>query len=106
MIPNLTDDERRKNLDKAMQLRQMRAAIRKRLKSGEMSIEAFFALADSGSEAASGMRAKLLVSAMPKVGFASTQRIMKALGISEERRVRGLGSRQREMLVGLFGGDR
>lgn len=106
MIPNLTDDERRKNLDKAMQLRQMRAAIRKRLKSGEMSIEAFFALADGGSEAASGMRAKLLVSAMPKVGFASTQKIMKALGISEDRRVRGLGSRQRETLIGLFGGGR
>jgi ribosomal protein S13 len=41
---------------------------------------------------------------MPGVGKVRAQRIMERLEISPSRRVRGLGSKQREALVKEFGG--
>lgn len=102
MIPNLTTEQRRENLEKAMRVRMARAELRADLKQGATDIRHVFELADSGHEEASGMRVKHLISAMPGYGFAKTRDLMRELGISESRRVRGVGTRQRAALLGVL----
>lgn len=105
MVPTLTTDERRANLDKAMQVRSERKTLRDSLKAGTCSIGRVLELADNGCAAAANMRVKQLISAMPGYGFALTQQAMHDLRIAECKRVKGLGQHQRAALVSLFGGD-
>jgi hypothetical protein len=104
-IPNLSEANRRANLEKAMQIRSERADIRANIKAGNLGICGLLDMADNGNKAASGMRVKQLISSMPGYGSARTKQVMSALGISESRRVGGLGVRQRTALVELFRGD-
>lgn len=101
-IPVISDDQRRDSLVKAMAMRTERAQLRSALKSCGLSIEEFFELADVGNQAASGMRVKSLISAMPGYGAKKTEELMFKLGISDTRRVRGLGKRQRQGLLDEF----
>lgn len=102
MLPSLTDEQRRTALDKAMQIRTQQANICRCLKRGKIGIDDFFMLADNGAEAASSMRVAKLVAAMPGYGFAKTRQLMARLAISERRRVRGLGPKQRAKLLAHF----
>ena len=102
--PNLTAEQRSEALDKAMQVRKERAVIREGLKNGLIGIERVLELADGGCEAAANMRVRQLISAMPGYALAKTERTMRELRISDGKRVKGLGSRQRAALVGIFGG--
>lgn len=106
MIPTLTNEERLAALAKAAKLRADRANLRANLKSGTITYGDFMALADKGDEAARGTRVKQVISAMPGYSFAKTRDLMKKLGISENRRVRGLGARQLAALDELFVGAR
>ena len=47
--------------------------------------------------------AKRLLMALPGIGAAKAQSAMTAIGISETRRVAGIGQRQAEKLIELFG---
>lgn len=78
MIPNLTTEQRRENLEKAN-----------------------MACAD---DTVARMKVFTLIKAAPGYGFARTQQTMRKLHISESRRLRGLGANQRAALVELFGG--
>lgn len=49
------------------------------------------------------IKAKRLLMALPGVGAAKAQSAMTAIGIAESRRVAGIGQRQAEKLVELFG---
>jgi len=50
------------------------------------------------------MRVSALLEAMPGVGKVRARQIMAEIGISETRRVRGLGAQQVAMLEREFGG--
>ena len=104
-VPELTDDERRENLERALAVRSERAQLRSSLKSGELTIAELLELADVGNKAASGMRVKMLISAMPSYGSAKTAELMQKLGISDGRRVGCLGKNQRQGLLDVFGGS-
>lgn len=65
MIPKLTTEQRRAALDKGMQIRHQRAEYREQLKKGALPLEKFFQLADEGDQAASGMRVKAMIAALP-----------------------------------------
>lgn len=106
MIPTLTTEQRRENLDKAMQVRKERATIREGLKNGLIGIDEVFKLADGGCAAAANMRVKQMISAMPGYAFAKTQQTMQKLGIADGKRIKGLGAKQRAALAELFGGER
>ena len=106
MVPVLTEEERRQNLDKAMRIRKERSEIRASLKAKRMSIEEFFELADNGNEAARGMRVEALIRSMPNYALPRTQQLMKRLRISSSRRVKGLGKHQRNGLVEALGGKK
>lgn len=104
MVPKLTAEQRRAALDKGMQIRLKRAEYKAKLKNGLMSVEQFFELADSGEQAASGMRVESLIRSMPGYAVPRTEQLMKRLRISASRRVKGLGYVQREGLINALGG--
>ena len=77
--------------------RRRRAEVKKMVKSGELSLEQLFALAET-EECVAQMRAYDLISALPAIGEVKAARIMKSAAIAQTRRIRGLGPRQREPL--------
>ena len=49
------------------------------------------------------MKVSALIESVPGFGVAKTVKLMEELGISESRRVQGLGVRQREQLIERLG---
>lgn len=105
MIPELTTEQRKENLAKAMEMRQRRAKIRAKLGDGTYSAAKIVRRAFDGDKAYAGMRVKKLINAMPGYGFKRTQALMRELGISESRRVGGLGTNQAKALIAKLDGE-
>lgn len=104
MVPKLTDEERRANLEKAKAARSRRAAILKGVADGTYTVADVLGMADI-EETVARCRVFTLIKAVPGYGFAKTQQTMRRLGIAESRRIKGLGSWQRAALLAHFGGD-
>lgn len=99
--PKLTDEQRRAALAKAAEARRVRAEVKELLKTGSMRISELFERADS-DELIAGLKVESLIAAMPGTGKIKAKRLMETLGIAENRRIRGLGDRQREALTSEF----
>ena len=100
-LPPLTPEQRAAALEKAAAARRARAELKARLKSSGTSLNDV--LADGESDEVIGkMKVVDMLEAMPGVGKVRAQKIMERLEISPSRRVRGLGSKQREALVREF----
>lgn len=56
----------------------------------------------NGSEAIGKMPVRALLESLPGIGTVRSRQIMKELGISESRRVRGLGNNQRPLILACF----
>lgn len=104
MIPELTKEQRQANLEKAMKMRKERAELRSQLASGVLTVCDLIDLAERGDKAASGMRVKQMISAMPGYGFKKTQALMHNLHIAESKRVGGLGVNQAQALIAKLDG--
>lgn len=100
-LPELTHEQREEALAKAAEARRRRAEVKASLKTRQMSLAEFFAVADE-DEALAKMRAKALIESLPRVGVHRAGLIMEEVGISPTRRVRGLGRVQREALLDKF----
>jgi hypothetical protein len=100
-LPNLSDEDRRRALQKAAEARQKRAALRQRIKKGETSFADVMARSDDPIVAR--MKVSTLLESLPGFGKAKAAKIMTELQISESRRVQGLGARQREALMERLG---
>ncbi len=96
-LPNQTDEERRAALEKAAQARHARAELRAKIKSGEVSIEEVLTAEDD--PVIDKLKVKDMISSLPGYGKAKVAKVMEELNISETRRVKGLGSRQRQDLI-------
>lgn len=105
MVPILTEEERRQNLDKALKARRERAEVKTKLASGEMSVDDVFKLADDGNEAILRMPVESLIRSLPGYALSRTQKLMKRLRIAQTRRIRGLSKRQRNELLKALGGS-
>ena len=103
-LPILTPEQRAAALEKAAAARKARAALKVRLKSSGASLVEVLADGDP-DEVIAKMKVVAVLEAMPGVGKIRAQRIMERLEISPSRRVRGLGSKQREALVKEFSGQ-
>ena len=95
-LPQLTDEQRKAALEKAAAARHARAELREKIKKGEVSLASVLASDDA---IASRMKVSALIESLPGYGKAKAAKIMDELGISETRRVKGLGARQREQLL-------
>ncbi len=100
-LPPLTPEQRAAALEKAAAARKARAALKVRLKSSGASLNDVL-LDGESDEVIAKMKVVAVLEAMPGVGKVRAQKIMERLEISPSRRVRGLGSKQREALVREF----
>jgi hypothetical protein len=96
--PVLTPQERAAALEKAARIRKERAEIKRQLKTGELSLHGTFALAQD-NEAVSKMRVLTLLESLPALGKVKARRLLDQIGISESRRIQGLGAKQRAELL-------
>jgi hypothetical protein len=105
-LPPLTPEQRAAALEKAAAARKVRAELRERLKHAGVSLSDVLASGEK-DEVIGKMRVSAVLESMPGVGKVRAQRIMEKLGISPTRRVRGLGTHQRQALEREFaaGGD-
>lgn len=100
--PSLSPEQRQQALDKAATARRVRAEVKEKLKIGSLSLAELFAQADCGDETAdmlSKLKVVAVVESLPGIGKVNARRLMKALRISESRRIGGLGRKQREGLL-------
>ncbi|MFS8524659.1 MAG: integration host factor, actinobacterial type [Limnochordales bacterium] len=100
-LPKLTPEEKRRALAKAQEMRSRRAQLRRELKSGAITLAEVLAREDD--EAVQKMRVSYLLQSLPHVGKVTTDKVMQDIGIHENRRVQGLGPRQRTELLQRFG---
>ncbi|WP_030237669.1 integration host factor, actinobacterial type [Streptomyces sp. NRRL S-350] len=98
-LPPLTPEVRAEALKKAMAARKERADILTALKAGTLSLPEVLARQD---DVIAKTKVRRLLTALPGVGAVSADRLLGELGISETRRVQGLGPRQREVLLERF----
>jgi len=101
-LPQLTDEQRRAALAMAAEARRVRAEIKELLKMGTLSLSELLDRSDSDKILAK-MKVLSVLEALPKLGKVKARRTMDEVGISESRRLRGLGSQQRAELVERFG---
>jgi hypothetical protein len=92
-LPSLTPEQRAAALDKAAAARRERAEIKNRIRySGASPIEVL--REGQTNEVIGKMKVSALLQCIPGVGKVRAQQIMERVGISESRRVRGLGTNQ------------
>lgn len=97
-LPELTDEQRKANLARAAQARRERTEFKNLVKDGALSFAD--AIAD---ERAKRIRVREILMSVPGVGRAKAEDVMRKLGIADNRRVQGLGCRQRELIIELVG---
>jgi len=95
--PELTDEQRAAALAKAAEARRVRAEVRQALRNGELTLSDV--LERAGEELLGGIKVKAILTAIPGLGKVKSYRLMDELGISENRRLRGLGPNQKEALL-------
>ena len=101
-LPQLTDEQRRAALVKAAEARRVRAEIKELLKMGTLSLSELLDRSDNDRILAK-MKVLSVLEALPKLGKVKARRTMDEVGISDSRRLRGLGTQQRAELVARFG---
>jgi hypothetical protein len=99
--PSLSPEQRAAALEKAAQARKARAELKERLKLGTVSLRELFAQADS-DDVVGKMKVLAVLESLPGVGKVKARRTMEEIGISETRRVRGLGAQQQKALLDAF----
>lgn len=100
-VPQLDPEQRRAALQKAAEARRIRAELKQMLKTGEVSLREVIDRSGS-SDALAKMKVVELLEAMPNYGKTRARDLMERLDIASNRRVKGLGSNQREALLATF----
>jgi guanylate kinase len=100
--PVRTPEQRASALERALEVRRERAALRVALKSGQVSGVDIVAGA-VGAGAWHGVRVRWLLESLPGVGAARADSIMVRLAVPEGRRLGGLTDRQRKELLRALG---
>jgi hypothetical protein len=103
-LPTLTPEQRQQALEKAAEARRKRAELKAQLKSGNTSLATV--LAKDSDDTVGKMKVSSVLESMPGVGKVRARKIMEKLDISASRRVRGLGSKQKDALLAEFGGKK
>jgi signal recognition particle GTPase len=100
--PTLSADQRQAALEKAAAVRKQRAELKDRLKMGSVSLKD---LLDQGQsdEVIGKMKVLNVLESLPGLGKVKARRAMDEVGISETRRVQGLGDQQRRKLLEKLG---
>jgi hypothetical protein len=98
-VPNLTDEDRARALRHAAEVRKERAAVLNSLSDGTLGVEDILERKDDPVYGRIMVRS--LIMRFPGIGKAKCDAFMEEVGISERRRVLGLGVRQAEEVLAL-----
>src|ERR671914_2653804 len=98
--PPLTEEQRRQALEKAAIARRKRAELKEELKRGATSLKDL--LGRTQDEIVGKMKVSTVLESLPGVGRVRAKKIMERLDISESRRMRGLGQKQKDNLLQEF----
>jgi transposase len=101
-LPPLTPEQRAAALEKAAAARQARAEVKNRLKYSQGSLAEVIEQGRT-DDVIGKLKVSALLESLPGVGKIKARAIMAEVGISESRRLRGLGPHQAEALVARFG---
>ena len=99
--PQLDPAQRQAALEKAAAARRQRAELKEKLKAGSISLGELLAQGDT-DDAVAKLKVVTVLESLPGVGKVKARRTMEELEISENRRVRGLGTHQRRALLEHF----
>ncbi|WAL49558.1 MULTISPECIES: integration host factor, actinobacterial type [Rhodococcus] len=97
-LPALTAEQRAASLEKAAQVRKDRAALKAKIKANEIGLKEVLDRADT-DDLVGKMRVIHLIESLPGRGRQGALTLMEKLQIAENKKVRGLGIRQREQLL-------
>ena len=100
-LPVLSPEQRQEALAKAREARAARSALLADVKEGSLALADVFGRED---DIARRTKVNQVLRALPGVGQARAAAIMERAGIPVERRVGGLGARQREQLLAEIAG--
>jgi hypothetical protein len=103
-LPTLTPEQRQQALEKAAEARRKRAELKAQLKSGKVSLSTV--LRGDSDDTVGKMKVASVLESLPGVGKVRARKIMEKLEISASRRVRGLGSKQKDALLAEFSGKK
>ncbi|MPV38196.1 integration host factor, actinobacterial type [Georgenia subflava] len=101
-LPPLTPEQRSAALAKAAAARTTRAEVKNKLKYNQVTLSEVLEAART-DEALGKLKVVSLLESLPGIGKATARSLMSEIGISEARRVRGLGPHQSASLVERFG---
>jgi hypothetical protein len=99
-LPTLSPEDRKRALEKAAEARRKRAEIKAELKSGKRTLRDI--LARSDDDTVGKMKVSTVLESLPGVGKVRARKLMEELDISASRRIRGLGAKQRDLLLERF----
>ncbi|MEO8827632.1 integration host factor, actinobacterial type [Lapillicoccus sp.] len=100
-LPPLTPEQRAAALEKAAVARRERAAAKNRLKYSQGSLSEVIT-EGKANDVIGKMKVSALLESLPGVGRVRARQIMDEIGISESRRVRGLGANQAAALIARY----
>ncbi len=95
--PLLTPDQRAQALEKAAQVRAVRAEVKAQLRAGSLTFPQLLALADS-DEVVARIKVLSALESLPKIGKVKARRLLEQHRVAESRRLSGLGPHQRQAL--------
>ena len=98
--PPLSEEQRRDALKKAAEARRKRAELKEQLKSGRTTLRELLERTSDGI--VGKMKVSTVLESLPGVGRVRARKLMEKLDISESRRMRGLGAKQKENLLNEF----
>lgn len=102
VLPTLTSEQRKAALEKAAVVRRQRAELKRNLKEGKIKLSEVLKQGKE-DDIAGKLKVTALLTSLPGIGSAKASAIMAEIGISDSRRVAGLGQHQEEALIELFG---
>ncbi len=100
--PPLSDEARAAALAKAGEARRIRAELKQRLKMGSLSFAELLEQSDT-DDIIGKTKVLAVLQSLPGVGKVKARRTMEDIGIADNRRLRGLGDKQRAELLDAFG---
>ena len=95
--PSLSPEARQAALEKAAAARRQRAELKEKLKMGSLTLKELLDQAER-DEVIGKMKVLVVLESLPGLGKVKARRLMDDVGISETRRVQGLGDKQRRSL--------
>jgi hypothetical protein len=96
--PALTPEQRAAALEKAARVRRERAVVKENLKMGRLTLAELLTRADT-DETVGKMKVVSVLESLPGLGKVKARRLMETVGISDSRRLQGLGAKQRDALL-------